>query len=255
MESILSVLINNFNAEIERLNQEFSPEKTYMILKNNEKGRLITFPLYGESFLCMSESNYFEIKYDEDKLKEQICNDSKYTQEELENLFDYFARHEFGHSQLKKIDNLFGQTDFPSSSIQKLCYTLLGIFKEFYADWFVDKNFNEAPHKYLEEWTIGLSVNRDVFKNPEFLDNISRYLRSNLYISERFHIFNKWDLLKDFYYSNNLDSLYDLLFKIFEIFKEICTDELDLILIREELFKLAKELDDIDYKILLKIET
>ncbi len=255
MESKLSDIINNFKAEIERLNKEFSHDKTYRILKNNEKGRLITFPLYDESFLCMSESNYFEIKYNEEKLKEQIFNDSKYSQEELENLFDYFARHEFGHSQLKKIDNLFDQTDFPSSSILKYCYTLLGIFKEFYADWFVDKNFDEIPHKYIEEWAIGLSVNRDVFKNPEFLDNISRYLRNNLYIAERFHIFNKWDLLKDFYHCNNLNSLYDLLFKIFEKFKEICTDELDLTLIREELFKLAKELDEIDYKILLKIET
>ncbi len=255
MESSLSDMLNNFKVEIERLNKEFSPEKTYKILKNDEKGRLIRFPLYEELFLFKSEINYFEIKYNEDRLKEEVFNDSKYTQEELKDIFDYFAWHEFGHSQLQSIDNLFGQMNFPSSSIQKYCLTFLGIFKEFYADWFVDKNFDKIPHKYIEEWAIGLSVNRDDFKKPEFLENISRYLRNNLYIAERFFLFNKWDLLRDFYLNNNLDSLYDLLFKIFEKFKEICTDQLDLTLIREELFKLAKELDKIDYKILLKIDT
>ena len=254
MESSLSEMINNFKVEIERLNKEFSPEKTYKILKNDEKGRLIPYRLYGELFLCKSENNYFEIKYDEDRLKKEVFNDSNYIQEELEDIFDYFARHEFGHSQLQYIDNLFSQTDFPSSTIQKHCYTLLGIFKEFYADWFVDKNFEKIPHKYIEEWAIGLSVNRDIFKKPEFLENISRYLRNNLYIAERFFLFNKWDLLKDFYHNNNLDSLYDLLFKIFEKFKEICTNQLDLTLIREELFKLAKDLDEIDYIVFLKIE-
>ncbi len=255
MNPLLSDLINSFKIEIERLKKQYSPEKTYKILKNNEQGRLITYPLDDEFFLCKSEGDYFEIKYNEDKLREHIFNDSNYKLEELEVLFDYFARHEFGHSQLKKIDIIFDQMEFCSSSIQKLCYTLLGAFKEFYADKFVDKNFDVIPHKHIQEWATDLSVNRDDFKNPEFFEKISLFLHKNLYVTERFYNFNKWDLLKDFYHGNNLDSLYDLLFKIFERFKEICTDELDLTLIREELFKLAKEPDDIDYKILLKIET
>lgn len=254
MVSSLNEMINNFKLEIEHLNKKFSPKKTYKILKNNEKGKLITYPLYGESFLCMSENNYFEIKYNENTLKKEIFDDSNYSHEDLKDIFNYFARHEFGHSKLQKIDHIFDKTNFPNESIQRHCYTLLGIFKEFYADWFVNKNFDEVPHKYIEQWAMGLSVNREIFKSPEFLENISRYLRNNLYIAERFFIFNKWDLLRDFYHNNNLDLLYELLFKIFKKFKEICTDQLDLISIRQELFKLAKKLNEIDYNILLKIE-
>ncbi|MFX1396845.1 MAG: hypothetical protein ACFFAS_07340 [Promethearchaeota archaeon] len=255
MKSLLSDMINNFKDEVERLNKEFSPEKTYKLLRNNEKGKLITFSLNGEMFLCMSEDDYFEIKYDEDRIDKEIIRDFNYTNEELDVIFKYFARHEFGHSKLRKIDNILDQTILHSSTIKKYCYTLLGILKEFYADWFVNKNFNEVPHKYIEEWAIGLSVDREVFNNPEFLNNISRYLRNNLYIAERFFIFNKWDILRDFYHNNNLVSLYNLLFKIFEKFEEICSDRLDLILIKEEIIKLAKKLDKIDYKILLKIES
>ena len=254
MESLLDRMINNFKLEIGRLNKKFSSNKTYKILKNNEKGKLITFPLYGESFLCMSENNYFEIKYNENILIKEIFDDLKYTLEELKDLFYYFARHEFGHSTLQNIDHIFGKTDFSCQSIQRYCYILLGIFKEFYADWFVDKYFNEIPHKYVEQWVMGLSVNREIFIDPEFLENISRYLRNNLYIAERFFVFNIWDLLRDFYHNNNLDLLYELLFKIFEIFKKLCTDQFDLILLREELFKLAIKLNEIDYNVLLKIE-
>ena len=254
MKSFLSDMLSNFKSEIKRLNKEFSPEKTYKILKKDEEGELITFPLFGESFLCKSESNYFEIKYDEDRLKEEVFNDSKYSFEDLKDIFNYFARHEFGHSKLQKIDHIFDNTNFPNESIQRFCYTLLGIFKEFHADWFVNKNFDEVPHKYIEQWAIGLSVNREIFKSPEFLENISRYLKNNLYIAERFFIFNKWDLLRDFYHNNNLDLLYELLFKIFKKFKDICTDQLELISIRQELFKIAKKLNEIDYNILLKIE-
>lgn len=60
MKSSLNEMINNFKFEIKHLNKKFSPEKTYKILKNNEKGKLITYPLERESFLCMSENNYFE---------------------------------------------------------------------------------------------------------------------------------------------------------------------------------------------------
>ncbi len=246
-------MISNFKSEIKHLNKKFSPKKTYKILKNNEKGKLIAFPLYGESFLCRSENNYFEIKYNENILKKDIFDESKFSHEDMQDIFNYFARHEFGHSKFPKIDHIFEETDFPNLSTQKHCYVLLGIFKEFCADRFVDKNFDEVPNKYIEQWAMSLSVNREIFKSSEFLENISRYLQKNLYIAERFFIFKKWDLLRDFYHNNNLDLLYELLFKIFEKFMELCIDQLDLIFLRQELFKLAKKLNEIDYNILLKI--
>ncbi|MFX0135239.1 MAG: hypothetical protein ACFFDN_16465 [Candidatus Hodarchaeota archaeon] len=255
MESYFDEMMNSFKEELKHLNKKFSPQKTYKILKNNENGKLIKYPLYDESFICKSGNNYFEIKYNKKILIKEHFDESRYNLEELKDLFYYFARHEFGHSQLRKINHILNEIEFPNRSIKRHCYTLLGTFKEFYADYFVNKYFDEVPQKYIQNWVKCLSVDRELFKSLEFIDDITKYLWCNLYIAERFFIFNKWDLLRDFYQSNNLDLLYELLFKIFEKFREICSDPIDLILLRKELFKLAKELDDIDYKKLLKIVT
>lgn len=245
MESELNDLINIFKAEVERLNKKFSPEKSYEI---------IPLKLYGEKFLCSSKDNYFELNYDEERLIEDVLNNSEYTHKDLEEIFYYFARHEFGHSLLQDIVPILNQIDFHNRSIKSFCFMLLGKFKEYYADWFVNENFDEIPHKYLEQWALSLSVDRNVFTNPEFLQRISIYLGNNIYITGRFYIFKKWGLLRDFYHKNNLDSLYELLFEVFEKFKKICKDPLDLDLIKEELFKLARKLNEIDYRAILKIE-
>ncbi|KKK44246.1 hypothetical protein LCGC14_0604630 [marine sediment metagenome] len=42
MESSLDEMVKNFKLEIEHLNKKFSLKRTYKILKNNEKGKLIS---------------------------------------------------------------------------------------------------------------------------------------------------------------------------------------------------------------------
>lgn len=254
MKISLAKMLNIFKTEIDRLINRFSPVKSFQLLENDEKGKLITYSLEEKQFLCKSEEDYFEIKYNEKRLIKDYFKLPIFTKEELEDLFRYFARHEYGHTILLKVDNLFERTRFKTESHQRFCYTLLGSFKELYADWFVNHYFEPPPHYYLERWSIDLNVNREIFKDRNFLERIPVYLHRNLYMAERFLIFDCWNLLQDFYINNDLGLFYNHLFEILSRLQENCNVDIEYDVLRENLLRLGEQLDKLDYTQILNIQ-
>ena len=115
----LEIFINEFN----KLNKKISPEKEIRFISYDEKSEIINdYLLTGEEdFVVDYKGDVIEVKYNTTVLIQNYIKGSIYTLDELESLFKYFSRHEFGHTQLPK--NFYGIEE------RKKIYNLLNTIK------------------------------------------------------------------------------------------------------------------------------
>lgn len=278
-EDRLKNLLDIFSNEINKIKLAHNDLRVFKLLKKGEEGNLYDFHNLSKEnnsycFLCIYDPQLIEVYYDLEGIKVSYINDVNFSPEDLENIFKYFAHHEYGHTQFyhsptklrlfweKKIK--FWEKELKNPNLKMIIHAHISrTLKESFAVENARHLSSTLPiyyfykhFKYIENiinvrnaiTVANLKVKLKI-PNPNFQPNalVTWFLESVFFNSIPFYSLNKWDYLLEKGANIKISNSIDLMLCIHKALKRIRKKIIDLNIYWERLLRLAGLLEKIDY--------
>ena len=216
-------------------------------------------------FWCQyHDEERIQIYYNTEQITQKYLS-SEITDENLKLIFNYLAKHEYGHTYMSQTaDEIRIFTDEENESIDNILYfdyrSVESTFREFFADYIGSTIDNTLPWPLINKNLQYISQNLSFhiyamlpmtnFQNS----NTKRDLKFYYYLKNMgmLYIFNSWNLLEQEFNNTDYSEMIKFFKIIFDLFKRLSETHSLFRNTRYDLIRLVYQLDQYKYDNLIK---